>query len=170
MNQNGLLFLRKHATENVYVGTMEWDLVQHLEGPAGTLYRDTLEQARRTVKLMADPLAGLKSKEAADRWTAASNLIVRYRTAKVANAKMEALSADETKLIFDALLEQDWAQSRMSANPWQCFNMLGVTEKDGWKAPRQVNNLNDLRTAVANWYRDNAKSYRIQRHLAEAAK
>jgi hypothetical protein len=88
---------------------------------------------------------------------------------KGAGAKTELVSLDESKLILSALLNQDWAAAAAPPNAWQIFNLLGLTEKDGWKAPAKINNANDLRDAVRAWYRDHAK-YRIQRFVIDAAK
>jgi hypothetical protein len=174
----GLLYLRKHPTENLYVGTSSFDFVpyQDEKTPGKAVsnfgqepYPQELKKTRRILQLLEKPLESLKSTDAADRATVAHNLLICYRTPKMGSAKTESVSLDESKLILSALLEQDWNTPTPTMNPWQRFQSLGLTENEGWKVPAQIKSVNDLRDAARAWYREHG-DYRIQRYVAEQAK
>lgn len=176
--QHGLMYLRKHPTENFYVGTMHYDFVPYQEAkePAGAPqvywgllpYPQDLKKTKHIVEMLNDPIKSLKATDATDRATAATHLVARYRAPKGPGSKTEPITLEESKLILSVLLEQDWANPKMPPNPWQTFSLLGLTEKDGWKSPTQINNLNDLRAAARAWHEKHG-DYRIQRYVAGAA-
>jgi hypothetical protein len=176
VGQTGLLSVRKHPVENMYVGSNHFDFMGYHDDKAqppagnwGRVYSEELKQARRIAKIVEEPLASLRANGQPERFAAAANLMLHYRTPKGSGAKTEPISFDESKLILSALLSQDWAAAAAPPNAWQIFNLLGLTEKDGWKAPAKINNPNDLRDAVRAWYRDHAE-YRIQRYVTGATK
>ncbi|MBI2803408.1 MAG: hypothetical protein HYX68_00310 [Planctomycetes bacterium] len=174
LGQNGLMFLRKHPTENIYMGRMNFDFVPYADGKSPPMpvaymgvgsYADELKQARRIARMLADPLPALKSKDPADRFTAAAHLIARYRIMPAPGAKTTPVSAEETRLIMTTLLDHDWKSSTRPINGWPCFHMLGLTDKDGWRMPAKIRDFNDLRDAARAWFRERGKDYRIQRFI-----
>jgi hypothetical protein len=175
LGQEGLMYLRKHPTENLYVGSMEYDFIAYqavnLVAPAGALiYQDELKHTRHIVKLIQDPLAGLQAKEPTDRYVTAAHLVLRYRTPRIPQAKTEPISAEESRLILSAIVDQDWKRQMAPPSHWVTFTRLSLTERDGWKAPKQIKDISDLHNAVQAWYREHGKTYRIQRFVAEPVK
>jgi hypothetical protein len=165
IDEEGLYFLTPHAEESFFVLPMYYD--RRVRNPkADAAFDKDVELTRRCVKLLADPEAGLKAKDAADRFLTASMLIVRYRTrppAPEGKLKTEAIPAEQSKRILQALAEADWDESRLGGpdpTPNELFFKLGLTEADGWKAPVAET---EFPTAAKRWLKDNADKYRIQR-------
>ncbi len=170
--QEGLFFLRTHQPSKILHGVLFNDFVPEVlpkeVGPRqGMDYPSELQRARHLAKLMENPLASLKAKDLQDRLSTATYLIYRYRTPTTPKQKTEPVPLEESRLILQALLDQDWKQTRQSPTPWACFLMLGLTEKDGWRSPAKINDLNDARAAAQTWFRDAGTEYRMQRFAAE---
>jgi hypothetical protein len=145
--------MRLHGTE-YYRTAFPWD-VTPAEG-------EVLVQARRAGKLLADPMKGLKSKDAAERSLAAGLLVTRYRTRPIADpkeVKEEAIPAPESQLILEALASAEWSVPEFTRfTPRSQFLALGLTEKDGWKL-----NFATLEADAKKWLKANAGKYRIKR-------
>jgi len=135
--------------------------------------KNTLEKevktAKQVVAIIADPKTALKSKDASERLTAASIQISMYRAQKPPFPnREEAISADETKLLFDALLAEKWQNARFDqTNGFQLFNQLGINEKDGWKMPMNFKDIDVVRQAAQTWVREHPE-YRIKRFVSKA--
>ena len=179
VGKQGLMFLRMHQGGKILYGRLFHDFVSQdtdatAKPPSGRppalSFAEELKKTRHICKLVESPQESLKAKDPLDRYLAAAALVMRYRTLRVANQKTELISVEETRRILDSLLAQDWKAASLTPTPWNCFLMLGLTEKDGWKAPAQINDINDVRTAVQTWYRAHGQNYRIQRFINEAAK
>jgi hypothetical protein len=97
-------------------------------------------------------------------------LIDKHRTFRGPNSKQEPIDAEESKQILQTLTDADWktasAFSSLRPTPWQLFQRLGVSAKDGFAVPKGAN----YQTAMQTWLRDNADKYRIQRFVAGDAK
>jgi hypothetical protein len=160
------LFLVKHPTEDFYVPEMYFSVIDKKSPNAVT----EIEATRRCVKLWSDPTAGLKSKDAEDRFLTAGMLISKYRTDRSGGkTKTEAVDAEQSKLILAALAEADWAPMNKNPtlfgfqmNPQALFLRLGLTDKDGWNTPK---NIVEVTAAAKQWLKDNAGSYRIQKFV-----
>lgn len=174
--QIGLLFARQVPGQNLYIVTQVWDFISRpLEGqPQQGLYQyaPELDKTRQQARLLANPVAGLSSKNAGDRLQTAVLLVIRYRTPPPGKHKLEPISADETKRILTALTESDWrnASRDRRTNPWSSFNLLGLTAKDGWTPPRSIRDVSDLQRAARAWFRDHGAKYRIHRYVLREAK
>jgi hypothetical protein len=131
-------------------------------------------EARKAVKLLANPREGLKSKDAEERLTVAGMLINRYRTSKAIAGGVpatEPINAEESKLILEALANADWAAPvggvrNWAMNPQGLFSRLGVTAKDGWVQPKD---FRQVAAEAQKWLKANAGKYRIQRYVAPKA-
>jgi hypothetical protein len=170
--QEGLFFLSRHHDESFYVAPMYFSLIDK-KNPT---YAKDLELTKRCVKLLEDPMAGLKSKEAEDRLITAGMLINRYRSRPGGpnpNPKTEPIAADESKLILHTLADADWAMKNTPGDPFgfqmmpqNLFGLLGLTDKDGWTQPKD---FKDVPEAARKWLKEHADTYRIQRFVAEKA-
>jgi hypothetical protein len=180
--QEGLFFLQKHATGDFFVVSGQFDFVSN-QNKAG--YENDLKDAKRAAKLLESPLESLKSKEQDDRYFTAALLITLYRTAKVVPNKQEPISVEESKLILQALAEnENWKGQAMikpgikggpikggpirqdPMAPLQLFNMLGVNQQDGFTPPAQITSPDDYPQAARQWCQKNAGTYQIKRFVS----
>ncbi len=165
----GLFYLAKHFAEPLYLATGPYDVTAR----ASSDFDKELNEARANLKLLDNPLAGLKSADKKTRFLTAALLISRYRTSRPGTTRTEPISAEESKLILTALAESDkWGTPpnfREPQHPQLLFGQLGVTQKDGFQPPAQFS-LEAYATAIRAWLRANAGTYRIQRIVpADAA-
>jgi len=159
---DGLFYLAKTDEAGVYQVRMYYDIVNR---SAPTFAKDVAE-AKEVGQILANPMAALKDTMREKRVNAAILLVTKYRSVNVPGAtKQEPIDAEESKLILSALALADWNQpARFGTNhPMFAFNMLGVTEKDGWRQPQVVQNPQDLPNAMQAWLANNSGTYRIQR-------
>jgi len=159
VDQEACLLLTKHHDSDFY--TISYDGL--FDKKSQTFEKD-LEQVKKAAKLLADPKAGLESKDANDRLVTAGMLVTRYRKF-VPNGKEEPIDAAESKLILKTLAEADWTKPvnfrDMSAQ--NAFGQLGLKPEDGWN-PQGVTDYN---AASKAWLKDNADKYVIKKFVAE---
>jgi hypothetical protein len=160
VDQEYLLFVNPHSDAPFYVAQAYFDAVVKKDNAN---FDKDVDEAKRCAKLLADPKAGLKSDKADDRALTAEMLVARYRLPRpgLDPGKTEAIDAEESKLILQALADADW---KPKLGPQQAFLQLGLTDKDGWAQPKDFNDLPD---AARKWLKDNAEKYRIQRFVSE---
>jgi hypothetical protein len=166
VDQEVCAFLKKHHEGNFYVAQAYFDVI---DKKAPNFEKD-VEQAKKCAKLLADPKASLKAKDADTRTLTAAMLVARYRGWRGPNAKTEPIDADQSQLILTALAEADWAKpfAPNTMAPQTAFNQLGLTDKDGWSwksAPGQPPTA--FQDAAKAWLKDNAATYRIQQFVTE---
>ena len=159
VGQEALLYVNKHARDDVYLPVVQ-GVVLRDSNPQG--FAAEVAQTKHKAKLLQDPMAGLRSKDARDRLQTASLLLGLYRGA--ASRKTEPIPAEESRLILDTILFADW-NANDALGGRALFQQLGLTPKDGWKQP---NNFQQFPEAAQNWLRQYAASYRIQRFVPEA--
>ncbi len=165
--QEVCLFLRKHPEESFYVAPMYFDVMDK-KNPN---FSQDVELVKRCVKLLAEPDAGLKAKDADDRLLTAAMLLSRYRTDRsgTGKGKTEPVEAEQSKLILQALADADWSKPNhpllgAQMSPQQLFLRLGLTDKDGWSQPKDFKEFPAL---AKNWLKENAGTYRLQRFAVE---
>jgi hypothetical protein len=163
-DQEACLLLKKHHEGEFYILPAYADLIDK-KGPN---FDKDLALVKKCAKLLADPKAGLKSKDADERTLTAGLLVVRYRTAGVPNAKTEPIDGDESQLILKALAEGDWskpfAQDTITAQA--AFARLNLTDKDGFVfRPGAGTPPTAYQDAAKAWLKAHADGYRIQRFV-----
>jgi hypothetical protein len=167
----GLFFLRKHHRDSVNVGTNFLDFIPDMldKQPAAEA---EFAHARRLTALLSDPTKSLQAKDREDRYLTAAMLALKYRNQPPGVAKTEPISAAESRLILSALVEQpDWNKGvRTPPTPWLVFYRLGITDKDGWVMPKNIQGTEDLRKAAQAWFQQRGQDYRIQRFVAATGK
>ncbi len=166
--QEGCFFLTPHFEENFYTVP---GFYQVLDKKAADFDKQ-VAQIKRCAKLLSDPKAGLKSKEAEDRALTAGLLVHRYRRITgpiVGTVKQESIDAEESKLILQGLADGDWSKgySATDLTPQMSFGILGLTDKDGWRPGPFKNYQVEFPAAAKNWLKENAGTYRIQRYVVE---
>jgi hypothetical protein len=163
------LFLTKHHEADFYTMAAYFDVIKKANN---TNYEKEVEEAKKAAKLIADPMANLKAKDAADRFQTAAMLIERYRTPRPSATplKQEPIDAAESKLILEALRDADWAPPKpmpgqfMILTPLNSFFRLQLTKDDNWTQPTNGNNFAE---AAQAWLKDSAGTYRIKRFVAD---
>ncbi|MBY0230301.1 MAG: hypothetical protein K2W96_13540 [Gemmataceae bacterium] len=165
-DMEGVFMLHKHPTmKDVYVFADFQGFVQKTGNPG---FDGELKTMKETAKLLADPMKGLKSKDAAERLKTASLLVSRYRTQPPGEApKTEDVPAEQTKLILGVIADSDWnARGGRFGEPnaQQMFYQLGLTPKDGWEQPRDFTKTQE---AAKKWLKDNAEKYKMKRFVRD---
>jgi hypothetical protein len=167
VGQEGCFFLTRHGEADFHV-------------PAGALsfvdknnanFDKDLALIKRCIKLLEDPNAALKSKNAEDRFLAAAMLVAQYSTRKGPNAKREPIDAEQSKLILQALATADWTPTTDFAqlSPLMVLRRLPLTDKDGWMPPA----AKDPKASAAyaqQWLQNHADTYRIEKFVADKTK
>lgn len=166
VDQQGCFLLKKHHEGEFYIVP---NFADFIDKKAANFDKD-VALAKKCAKLLADPKAGLKSKDAGERTLTAGMLVVRYRTATVPNAKTEPIDADESKLILKALAEGDWSKpiAQDTITPQTAFARLNLTEKDGFVFRAGPGTPPTAYQDVAKaWLKQHADTYRIRRFVQE---
>jgi hypothetical protein len=164
-DQEAILLLQKHHKENFYVLQAATDVVDK-KSPE---YAKAAGELTKIGKVLSDPMAALKAKDAGERFQAVSALLLRYRTQRPGATKLEAIPAEESKLILQTLAEADWTPKPIrfgEPNPQMLFNQLGLQPKDGWIQPA---NFQELPAAQQKWLKDNASTFKLTRYVANTS-
>jgi hypothetical protein len=160
-----VLLLQKHHEGKFLQVELYVDAIEL--APGGKSDAD-VAQIKRCVKLIDNPKAALQSKDEADRLLAATMLIQKYRGRPA--EKTEPIDAEESQLILKALQGvKDWGKydPLTRTNPVILFQQLGLTEKDGFRPLKNINDYNrDWGAAAQAWLEKHAATYRIQRFVA----
>jgi hypothetical protein len=167
-DEEACLFLTKHHEGDFYIMPAYYDAVKKANN---TNYEKEVDETKKAAKLIADPMASLKSKDAEERFQTAAMLIERYRTPKLSTtpAKQEPIDAAESKLILEALRDTDWTPPKpmpgrlQVLTPINSFFRLGLTKDDNWTPPTN----GKFAEAAQAWLKDNAGTYRIKKFVAE---
>ncbi len=166
-DQEVCLMLKSHPTESFFVLTNGFMV---LDKAADQNWEKDVTDVKHMAKLLQDPDAALKGKDADDRYLTAAMLLVKYRTQIGGSQKTEEIPAAESKLILKALAEVDWTKNDptlgINLQPSFVFGRLGLTEKDGWKQEVQPDPTK-LDEARKQWLKEHADTYRIQRFVSE---
>lgn len=174
VGREGIFFLQADSA-NAFYRQVEYGL------PVGKL-EPHFEDARKVVaalaKTYADPTAALRADKAPDRRFAAVALLARYRAVRplfgTTTQVDEPIPADESKLILNVLAEMKWNDPPLDPagviSLPSAFQMLGLSEKDGWRPPQpKANEDPNVATgkAVAEWLKNHSATYRIQRRVVQ---
>jgi len=168
LNQEALVFLTKHHEGDFYTAPMYFSVINK-QGNGN--FAKEVDEVKRCAKLLAEPKAGLESKDKADRLLTAGLLIAHYRQRRpaVGEPKTVPIDAELSKQILLTLADADWAArpvrpGAFQTTPQNLFFQLGITPKDGWTPPKDFKQLPE---AAKTWLKDNAGKYRIHRFVAE---
>jgi hypothetical protein len=168
--QEYVFFLNKHASGDFYTMPMMSPAI-----PGGTdEAKKEVAKIQKVLATLAEPMKGLKSDKAEERYLTASTLLTRYRTYPDAGEPAESLvPAEESRLILKGLLDADWTKFDADLpNPAGCFYSLGLTAKDDWAPPKpapvkpgepRVNHNNTVKAAFAAWLDGPGKNYQIKK-------
>lgn len=171
VNQEGLFFLRKHHDGDFYTLPMFGTFVSSSNQEA---YKRELDITKSTIRVLDNPMEGLKSNNPATRLETASTLVTLYRTPPFGSrSKQVPISAEESQLILKAMAEASWdrkdyqgAGKNYQLYPYNLFSRLGIGPQDGFQRPKVVKNINTLTDAAQAWVKENWRTYRIQKYVA----
>ena len=168
--QEGLLFLVKHPTADFYLGQAYYDVITKASNKQ---FDKELAETRRCAKLLADPKAGLASKDPEERMLTASMLVSHYRPLRPSATppKEEPIDADISKRILTILADNNWDNKPTPdgafITPRLIFAQLGMKPADGWTPPKDTALLTE---EAKKWLRENADKFRIQRFVYDEKK
>jgi len=167
VGQEACLFLVKHPTKDFYTLNAYYDVLNKTDNPN---FGTETGEVKRVARLLANPKAGLTSKDKEERFQTASLLITKYRTPRpyIEKPKMETVPAAESKLILEALADADWTMAPGRAgvfmmNPQAMFYRLNLTPADGWVQPKD---FKEFPAEAKKWLKANAGKYRLQRYAS----
>ncbi|HEV3119147.1 MAG TPA: hypothetical protein VGY58_18980 [Gemmataceae bacterium] len=165
--EEGCFFLQKHPEESFYVIQAPYHV---LDKAREKTYEADVAEIKRCLRLLKDPLAGLKAANADERRLTAALLLFRHRTpVAIYTGKpcTEPVDAEESRLILTALQEYDWSEAAAASQmaPLNLFLRLGLTANDAWTEPAHPK---EWPAAAQKWLRENKDSYRIRRYVPEA--
>src|SRR5262249_17926678 len=122
--QESLFFLRQVPKETYFRTVMYFDVVPKTDA----LYKDNVEWAKKSAKVLQDAKASLQAKDNETRVLAASMLVSKYRNPEGSTGKQEPIDAEESKLILLALADADWSVNdyRSPVNPQQIWFKLAI--------------------------------------------
>ena len=98
-------FLHKHPEADFYVA---YGPLAFHDKNNPTFDRD-LDQIRKSVKALENPIAALKAEKAEDRFLAAAVLVAHYRTQKTPKAATEPIAAWKARAGSEAVEIVEWA-------------------------------------------------------------
>jgi hypothetical protein len=163
VGQEGCFFLSKHADADLFVPSGQLNFI---DKKSDTFEKD-LALIKRCTKILSDPNAALKGKDADDRFLAAGMLVAQYRTRKSPNARTEPIDAEQSKLILHTLAAADWTPSTdyTRLSPLLVLYRLPLTAKDGWAPPGT--DAKAIAAYAPQWLNEHAGTYRIERFVAD---
>lgn len=165
LDQEGLMFLVKHRNADFYIAPMYFSIVNK-QGNAN--FDKEVDEVKHCLQLLADPKAGLDSKEEGNRILTVGMLMARYRQVKpgAGQPKMKPIDPALSKKILLTLAEANWnarpaRPGPMQMTPQTIFGQLQLTEKDGWTAPKDFKQFPEK---AKEWCKENAEKYVIKRY------
>jgi len=160
--QDGLFLLTKHGKENFY--TLGGPIGYFISSENNPDFAKEVQAVNTITRLMDDPKAALKSKDAEERLVGTALLLEMYRSFRgPGQPREEKIDAEESKQILKVMAEANWKNESphgsLRPNLPMMFNLLGVGPKEGFRPQPNT----DYQQQVQNWLRENAETYRIQR-------
>ena len=173
--QEALLVLKKHHEGDFYVLANQFSAVP-LDKKAADFDKQ-LEQVKKVVQIVENPVEALKAKELADRFLAAKIVMTKLQAypAVAPGDKVERVDADAetSKLVLKVLAELPWTDIAKPQEPSrsQLWYMLGLAPTD-FKQPAFTPGTDFnvvMNEATAAWLKDNADKYRLKKNVVAKA-
>ncbi len=135
--QEGVFFLTKHQSSPKHLTLLPGCAPIN---PLDTKYKEKLASIKSVAAILSDPVKALKAEKAEDRYDAAQALVMKYRSYPqnaIYGVDQEAIPAEESKLILQAILDGNWEQYDMPVtgnvsneywekNPSNLTSQLGI--------------------------------------------
>jgi hypothetical protein len=168
--QEGCFCLTKHHDGDFYVLSPQG---QPLDKKAADFDKQ-LDQVKKIVRTLDEPLASLKAKDPADRQLAAHVLVQKYRmyppNAGNKQPTQQDIPSEESKLILQTMAEMDWNKLDPQGGPsvQTMFSMLQIPQgQHGFTPPKFQPGQQDYAKVygdfVMKWIKDNTEKYHIQK-------
>ena len=165
LGKEACFFLFPHFEETFFITPRQFGEPLIKEGNRG--FDAEIRRYQHWAELQKDPSAGLKSRDADERFVTAALLVSQYRNFvpgfHAENRKTDLIDAEQSRLIMLALAEADWdaIEKRHDLPIEWLFNRLDINAKDGWERRRFAHDENVLHAAMQQWLKDHVKTYRI---------
>ncbi|VTR98069.1 unnamed protein product [Gemmata massiliana] len=168
--QEGLFYLTKHHSGDFYTIS---PMMPPTDAKAED-YKAQIEQVKKGLAVLADPVKALKSEKADDRAFAAHVLVNKYRAYPEGGGEVEdaKVPAEESQLVLKAIAAGNWKpdpNAKDAINFYQAFGMLGLNDdQDGWKYPmaKPGEDFTDkTKEAFVKWLDGPGKSYQINKFV-----
>jgi hypothetical protein len=167
VGQEVCLLLTKHADADFHIVNTNFDAIDK----KAVNFDKEVALIKRCLKLLDDPNASLKAKDAQDRLLTAAMLLAKYGRPTIViagqNPKTEPIAAEQSKLILEALASADWSKRDevTQLSPQMLLGRLNLTAKDGWTPPAFKDYQKEFPAYAQRWLKDHAETYRIQRFV-----
>jgi hypothetical protein len=165
VGQEACYFLNPHFEEPFCVMPGRFGVPILKDGNAGFIKE--IQQYELWGKLLKDPIEGLKSKDADERFLTAALLVTEFRTYRAGvhalSRKTEPVDAALSKLILQTLAEADWSKATFdnTVTAQRLFAQLNPSAKDGWN-PQNLASAKDVESTSKRWLTDNAGRFRVE--------
>jgi hypothetical protein len=165
LGKEACFFLNPHFEEPVCVMNWRFGAPEYKENNAG--FDASVRQYERWGRLLKNPLEGLQSKDADERFLTAALLVTEHRTFRPGfhsqDQKTAAIDATQSKLILLALADAEWSKVILdnTVSVQSLFTQLAPTAKDGWNASIGYD-AKGYEIAVKKWLKDSADTFRIK--------
>jgi hypothetical protein len=175
-DMEGCFFLSPHPDGDFYVAVGGPPLLKKDKD-----YAKELDEVKKVVKAIEDPLAALKAKDQADRFRAAQLILQRYQTPRGNTTTREPIPEEENKLIVALMSELPWMPDPPKptapgetlppcrSNLWYLINPAELGFKQPRPGPQKAgdppvdfNKLMDAETA--KFLKENADKIKIRRY------
>jgi hypothetical protein len=165
LGKEACFFLNPHFEEAFCVLPRRFGLPDYKEN--NPVFDKVVQQYELWGRLLKDPLEGLNSENADERFLTAALLVTQHRTFRpgfhAQNRKMEPIDATQSKLILLALANADWSKVILdnTVSAQSLFAQLAPGAQDGWNAS-VGHDPKSYEVAVKKWLKESADSFRIK--------
>jgi hypothetical protein len=181
--QQLLLCLTKHPRADFYLPPYRWHGSKGPQDVTTAAGKAALEDVKKTLAVLADPLKALKSDKAEVRSHAAIVMLQKYLVAPDYASESEPgppIDAEESRLILKGLAEAEWKLDKngnyKGDSAFNVFHQLPIDQEDGWKGMRallqvaldkKVDFVTVVRDEFVKWVAGPGKDYRIKKLVSK---
>lgn len=174
VGEEGCLCAIKHPDRDFYVVPGPGTYFLKKDHPD---YQKELALLRRCAKLLEDPNASLKSRDARERWLTAFLLCYRYNWAPLrkpvpgTKMKEEPLEAEQSKLLLLFFADAEWTRrdAETNSSPADMLQLIRLSRtRQNLPTPAAFPKFGEALGATAEadarkWLREHAETYRLAR-------
>lgn len=160
--QDGIFLLHMHPSGKFYQPPSYGNFISRVDED----FNQQLAELKSASKTVNQPREALNSKDASERLIGAYLLLRKYNTPVGTNQKREAIDAQESKLIVEAILH-GIDNRRGGIDGMSLFYSLRLTPQDGFNPPADLKAPAAFQAFAKDWLEKNKDTYRIKKFVAE---